>query len=176
MFHRHVVAAALVAAAGFAQAEDVEGDAAREAKLNQARQACLDAAKALGIRATKVEHLSMVGNQGELNARLAVAGRKDLNCRYNPADGSTVFPGVSDNRPGTASNAVVRACQAVADRKDIRLGSFDSLKELDGRRIQVRFDRPPLGRRHTCVYDQREKTVAFDGGKPVDAPSVATPR
>jgi hypothetical protein len=177
------LAAALAAAP--ALAEGVDEGLANVKRIETARNACIGAAKARGLDVKKVDRIRLSGDD-LTTVKLEISGRGDVECEYTASTQTASLPdglgglgGLFGGTTGGGSkdagrNPIVRACQVVAEKKDIRLGEFDEQRDLPGRKIEIRFDRPFFGQRHDCVYDPARQTVAFDGGEPVPVPAAKT--
>lgn len=164
---KHLIAALALVCAGQAQAEDVEGDLANQLPVQQAREACTDAAIARGLRVKRPGMIKSAGNDA-LDVRLELEGGADVRCIYHKPDARTEFPGLAG--PGDTSRSLaVRACEKAADRLDLRLGRVDRQETKPGRIIDVHFRRPLFGQPQLCHYDIVRGTARFEGHRDASA-------
>jgi hypothetical protein len=171
----HTLIAVLAAGAALsshAQSDGVDQGLANVAAIQAARNACTEAARARGLDVRKVERIRMK-EYGPTTVSVETASRGDIDCEYDPATKTTTLLGLPSVGKELDNSPLVKVCEKVAEQQDIRIGRFDELKPLDGRRVEVRFDRPFLGKRHTCLVDQAKNLVSFDGGKAVPLPGTS---
>jgi hypothetical protein len=166
------VLAACTAIAAQADNDAVDRDLAALNAQTAAREACTNAARDRGIDVRKVERVRPQEN-GPIAVRLATGTRGDIDCDYDATTKTATLLGLPATGNDLDRSPLVKICEKVADQQDIRLGRFDELKPLDGRRVEVRFDRAFLGKRHSCVVDQAKNLVSFDGGKAVPLPGTS---
>jgi hypothetical protein len=163
--------AACTALAAQAQSDGVEQGLANVAAIQAARDACIRAARDRGLDVRKAERIRMKEN-GPTSVRVETGARGDLDCEYDATTKTATLLGLPSVGKDLDDGPLVKVCEKVAEQQDIRLGRFDELKPLDGRRIEVRFDRPFLGKRHNCLVDQARNLVSIDGGKAVPLPGT----
>lgn len=166
--------AACIALPARADNEGVDQGLANMNLIIAARQACTEAARTGGLDVRKAERVTMKENAPVI-VRLETGSRGNVDCEYDAASKTATLPGVF-GLPAPGKDAerspLVKVCEKVAEQQDIRIGEFDQIKPLDGRRVEVRFDRPFFGQRHTCLVDQAKNLVSFDGGKTVPLPAT----
>ena len=168
-----LAAAAGAALPALADNDGVDQGLANVAAIQAARDACSEAARGRGLDVRKAERVKMQEN-APTTVRLETSTRGNVECEYDAATKKATLLGLPATGRDLDRGPLVKVCEQVADQLDIRIGKVDEVKPLEGRRVEVRFDRAYfVGKRHTCLVDQAKNLVSFDGGKAVPMPGTA---